>query len=51
MLKLMKVSNQFKAFEGAYRFAVLRSVIDTAIKNSQNVLGALTNLAIFAPAE
>jgi transposase len=47
----MKVSNQFKAFEGANRFAVLRSVIDTAIKNSQNILGALTNLANFAPAE
>lgn len=44
----MKVSNQFNAFEGARRFAVLRSVIDTTIKNSQNVLQAfrlLPNLA------
>jgi len=47
----MKVSNQFKSFEGAYSYAVLRSVIDTTIKNSQNVLGALMNLAKFAPAE
>jgi len=47
----MKVSNQFKSFEGAYSYAVLRSIIDTTIKNSQNVLGALMNLASFAPAE
>ena len=44
----MKVSNQFKSFTGAYRFAVLRSVIDTTIKNSQNVFGALCQLAITA---
>jgi len=37
----MKVSNQFKSFAGANRFAVLRSIIDTTIKNSQNVLEAL----------
>ncbi|PIP55147.1 MAG: hypothetical protein COX07_01495 [Bacteroidetes bacterium CG23_combo_of_CG06-09_8_20_14_all_32_9] len=30
----MKVSNQFKTLVGANRFAVLRSVIDTTIKNS-----------------
>ncbi len=45
----MKVSNQFNAFAGAHRFAVLRSVIDTTIKNSQNVLvalGLLSNLAV-----
>ncbi len=44
----MKVSNQFKVFAGAQRFAVLRSVIDTTIKNSQNVLQALCELAKFA---
>jgi transposase len=33
----MKVSNQFRALAGAHRFAVLRSIIDTTIKNSQNV--------------
>lgn len=37
----MKVSNQFKSFAGANRFAVLRSVIDTIIKNTQNVMEAL----------
>lgn len=41
----MKVSSQFRAFAGAHRFAVLRSVIDTAIKNSQNVLNALCLLS------
>lgn len=41
----MKVSSQFRAFAGAHRFAVLRSVIDTAIKNSQNVLEALCLLS------
>lgn len=44
----MKVSNQFKVLEGAQRFAVLRSVIDTTIKNSQNVLNALSFLANLA---
>jgi len=41
----MKVSGHFKTFGGAHRFAVLRSVIDTAIKNSQNVLEALCLLS------
>jgi len=44
----MKVSNQFRAFAGAHRFAVLRSIIDTTIKNSQNVLEALSLLPILA---
>ena len=44
----MKVSNQFKIQEGAHRFAVLRSVMDTAMKNSQNVLDALYLLPNFA---
>lgn len=44
----MKVSNQFKSLTGAQCFAVLRSVIDTTIKNSQNVFGALSNLAKLA---
>ena len=44
----MKVSNQFKIQEGAHRFAVLRSVIDTANKNSQNILDALNLLHNFA---
>jgi transposase len=38
----MKVSGQFKSFEGAESFAILRSIIDTAKKNSQNVFEALS---------
>lgn len=41
----MKVSNQFKSLTGAKCFAVVRSVIDTTVKNSQNVLVALCLLA------
>lgn len=41
----MKISNQFKSFEFAQHYAVIRSVIDTTIKNSMNVLDALANLA------
>ena len=41
----MKISNQFKSYEFAQHFAVIRSVIDTTIKNGQDVFGALTNLA------
>jgi len=40
-----KVSGQFKTAGGAQQFAVLRSVTDTAIKNGQNVLHALTLIA------
>jgi len=38
----MKVSGQFRSFAGAESFAILRSIIDTAKKNSQNVLNALS---------
>ena len=41
----MKISNQFKSFEFAQHYAVIRSVIDTTIKNSMNVFDALMNLA------
>jgi transposase len=42
-----KVSGAFrnKDGKGATRFAKLRSIIDTTIKNQQNVFGALTKLA------
>jgi len=46
----MKVSNQFKTIKGANTFAILRSVIDTTIKNSQNVLAAFSTMA-YSPAE
>lgn len=40
-----KISGQFKNIVGAKQFAILRSVTDTAIKNSQNVLNALFVIA------
>jgi transposase len=36
-----KVSGQFRSDKGANRFAILRSVIDTTIKNNQSVFHAL----------
>lgn len=36
-----KISGQFKSFDGAENFAILRSVIDTAIKNNLNPLHSL----------
>ena len=41
----VKVSGQFKKLDGANRFAILRSVIDTAIKNNQNPIAALFAVA------
>lgn len=41
----MKISNQFKSFEFAKHYAVIRSVIDTTIKNSNKVFEALSCLA------
>lgn len=40
-----KISGQFKIFEAAENFAILRSIIDTAIKNGQNVFLALNTIA------
>jgi transposase len=42
-----KISGQFKTLESANIFAILRSVIDTAIKNGNNVLNALHLIATF----
>jgi transposase len=39
-----KVSGQFRSEKGANRFAILRSIIDTTIKNNQNVFHALIAL-------
>jgi transposase len=39
----MKVSCQFKTLDGANTFALLRSIIDTAIKNKQNPLQAFNS--------
>ena len=41
----MKISNQFKSFDFANHYAIIRSVIDTTIKNSKSVFDALTCLA------
>ncbi len=41
----MKISNQFKLFDFANHYAIIRSVIDTTIKNSKNVFEALSCLA------
>lgn len=43
-----KISGQFKSVKGAISFAVIRSVIDTAIKSRQNVLNALSFVANLA---
>lgn len=42
-----KISGQFKTLESANLFAVLRSVIDTTIKNGNSVLNALHLIATF----
>lgn len=40
-----KISGQFKSPNGAFAFAVLRSITDTAIKNGQGVLNSLQTIA------
>jgi transposase len=40
-----KISGQFKILSAAENFAILRSIIDTTIKNNQNVLQALNVIA------
>jgi len=40
-----KISGQFKSPEGAFAFAVLRSITDTSLKNGQGVLSALNIIA------
>ena len=42
-----KVSCQFKSYNGARCFAIIRSVIDTCIKNSMDVFATLVNAAKF----
>lgn len=44
-----KISGQFKTEKGARDFAVLRSIIDTTVKNGQNVLETLTLIAKLQP--
>jgi transposase len=42
-----KISGQFKVLNAAENFAILRSIIDTTIKNKQNVVGALSAIAAY----
>jgi transposase len=42
-----KISGQFKNLQNANVFAIIRSIIDTTIKNGQNVLNALKLIATF----
>ena len=44
-----KISGQFKTTRAAQNFAKIRSVIDTTIKNGENVLGALVLIAELRP--
>jgi transposase len=45
----IKVSGQFRSERGAQRFAILRSIIDTTTKNSQDIFKSLSLLANLAP--
>ena len=38
----LKISGQFNAISGAFQFACIRSVIDTAIKNNANIFDVLS---------
>jgi len=44
-----KISGSFRSQDGANRFAILRSVIDTTVKNTQNVFTAIIIVANFEP--
>lgn len=44
-----KVSGQFKTPEGAHRYAIIRSIIDTMIKQGQNVHQGLADIASLSP--
>jgi len=44
-----KISGCFRSEAGANRFAVIRSVIDTTVKNNQDVFSAINLLVNFAP--
>ena len=41
-----KVSGQFKSIDGAIHFTMLRSIIDTAIKNDVKIFDAMTKIAL-----
>ena len=47
----LKVSNFFKSTAGYEKVAVIRSVVDTAIKNKQNPYKAIRFIAILSATE
>ncbi|MFW5699743.1 MAG: IS66 family transposase [Bacteroidota bacterium] len=44
-IKVKKVSEQFKSPNGAFIFAVHRSITDTVIKNKQDIIYSLNTIA------
>ena len=44
-----KISGQFRSDKGAFDFAVIRSIIDTAIKADKDVFNELTIIADSGP--
>ena len=44
-----KVSGQFKTPKGAHQYAIIRSIIDTMIKQNKNVHEGLARIASFTP--
>lgn len=46
-----KVSGQFKTPERAHRYAIIRSIIDTMIKQGKNVHQGLAEIATLTPKE
>jgi transposase len=47
----LKVSNSFRSVSGSENYALIRSVIDTAIKNRQNPYTVIQLIANLAPTE
>ena len=45
----LKISGQFNSINGAFQFACIRSVIDTAIKNNANIFDALSIIPLIEP--
>jgi transposase len=47
----LKVSNSFRSVSGSENYALIRSVIDTAIKNRQNPYTVIQLIANLTPTE
>ncbi len=44
-----KISGQFKSWQGANCFAIIRSIIDTIIKRGLDIFTGLENIALYCP--